>query len=389
MKVLITTDLYVTSTNGVATSVRNLAEELGMRGHDVRILTLSADLHSRRDENVYYIRSVSMEKVYPNVRGTLSFRNRYLDELIDWKPDVIHSQCEFFSFQFAVYISAKTGTPIVHTYHTLYEQYFGYLFPSETVGRYVIPRISKWRLRHTAALISPTVKTEDVLRGYGISKPIHVVPTGISLDQHLPTLDDDRREEMRSRFGIGRDDFVLINLGRIGAEKNIEELIGGTAMLISELQDLKLLIVGGGPSAEDLKKLSLQLGISDRVIFTGMVDPSLVQYYYHMGDVFVSASTSETQGLTYIEAAANGLPLVCRRDPCLEGVLTDGQNGFVYDDLEGFKTAVSKLYKDRELRLVFAKNSTQAAGAFDKHHFADSVEQVYEEVCRQARVHNK
>ena len=120
MKILITTDLYTTATNGVVTSVRNLREELKLRGHDVRILTLSDHMDSRQEEGVYYIGSVSLEHVYPNVRMPMNYRHYLIEELIGWKPDVIHSQCEFFSFQFALRIAKHTDAPIIHTYHTLY-----------------------------------------------------------------------------------------------------------------------------------------------------------------------------------------------------------------------------------------------------------------------------
>ena len=105
MKILITTDLYTVSTNGVVTSVQNLFDELTANGHDVRILTISGDLHSHKEGAVYYIRSVPLKGVYPDLRMPTSFRHKLIQEIIDWKPDVVHSQCEFFSFQFAKRIS--------------------------------------------------------------------------------------------------------------------------------------------------------------------------------------------------------------------------------------------------------------------------------------------
>ena len=126
MKILITTDLFTTQTNGVVTSVKNLREELVKKGHDVRILTLSDNMHSKQEDDVYYIRSVPLG-VYPNVRMPMTYRHRLIREMVEWKPDVIHSQCEFFSLQFALYISKKTGAPIVHTYHTMWEDYTHYV----------------------------------------------------------------------------------------------------------------------------------------------------------------------------------------------------------------------------------------------------------------------
>lgn len=137
MKILITTDLYATATNGVVTSVQNLTEELRQKGHDVRILTISDKSKSYRDGLIYYIRSMPIG-VYPDLRMPTSYRHHLIKDLIDWKPDIIHSQCEFFSFQFALRISKMTRAPIVHTYHTLYEQYVTYVIPFKSLGRYLV-----------------------------------------------------------------------------------------------------------------------------------------------------------------------------------------------------------------------------------------------------------
>lgn len=163
MRILITTDLFTTETNGVVTSVKNLYHELKGKGHDVRILTLSDSLHSHKDGSIYYIRSVPVG-VYPNVRMPLAYRHTLIRELIQWKPDIIHSQCEFFSFQYALRISKATGARLIHTYHTLYEQYATYVIPSRRVGRYVVRVFSKKRLKRVDKIIAPTHKTRKKIR---------------------------------------------------------------------------------------------------------------------------------------------------------------------------------------------------------------------------------
>lgn len=363
-------------------SVRNLSEELRKRGHDVRILTLSDSGESYCENMVYFIRSFSLEKVYPTVRGTLAFRDKYIDELIWWKPDVIHSQCEFFSYQFAERISKKTGVPIVHTYHTLYEQYCNYVISCKTVGNYFIRKLSKWRLRHSEIIVTPSHKAEQVLKSYDISKPIYVVPTGISLEQHSQRISTDTRRKLRNKYGISDDDFVLVSLGRLGAEKSVDELLLCFAWVYMEDTNFTFLIVGDGPERQELEELANYLNISHKVVFTGMVEPENVQQYYQMGDVFICASTSETQGLTYIEAAANGLPLVCRSDLCLQGIIEDGVNGFEFDTLDEFVTKITMLQQDDMFREYAARNSEKMACAYDKCHFAEAIEQIYQTVCR-------
>ena len=378
MRVLITTDLYTTDTNGVVTSVKNLTDALIARGHEVRILTLADGLQSYRIGNVFYIRSMPLGVIYPDVRMPTSYHHRLIKQLVDWKPDVIHSQCEFFSFQFARYLAKKTGAPIVHTYHTLYEQYATYVLPIKGVGEKAVGKLSKMRLKNVQCVIAPTRKVEDTLRGYGLTAPIQVVPSGISLAQHRHRLTPQERKEKRQALGIGPDELVLLNLGRLGNEKNLDELLRHFADDLNK--SMKFLIVGDGPARESLEKLADQLGIADRVIFTGMVPPARVQEHYQLGDVFVSASTSETQGLTYIEAAANGLPLLCRADPCLQDVMVQGENGYTFQDAAGFHYGLEAISSDAEWRKKAGCRSEEIAAAFGIEAFGDSVEEVYESV---------
>lgn len=384
MKILITTDLYLVKTNGVVTSVRNLYDELVRDGHDVRILTVSNNHHSRRKGHVYYIRSVSIGKIYPDVRMPTSYHHKLIKKLIAWKPDVIHSQCEFFSYQFATYVSKHTGAPIVHTYHTLYEQYFTYVLPFKSMSKRAVSTFSRYRLRKAKCVIAPTRKVEGVLREYGLRNRISVIPTGINLDRHKERLSDAERQARRCALGIQPDQLVLLNLGRLGTEKNIEELVRMFAKAAQKRDDLVFLIVGDGPAREGLETLAKELGVQDRVIFTGMVDPSQVHTYYQCGDLFVSASTSETQGLTYIEAAANGLPLLCREDPCLEEVLNTGVNGYTYENEADFLKHLYDITDNAAWRMQAAEYNRQMVSAYDKHTFGASVEALYDEVTDKA-----
>lgn len=380
MKVLITTDLYTVTTNGVVTSVKNLYDELTADGHEVRILTLSENRHSHKEGSVYYIRSLSLGAVYPDVRMPTSYRHRLIRELIAWKPDVIHSQCEFFTFQYAKRIARHTGAPIVHTYHTLYEQYFTYLVPSKRLGKRVVRVASRRRLRKVNQVIAPTRKVERALRDYGLRNPISVVPSGICLEQHQRRISEQHRRTRREELGIGDEELVLLNLGRLGTEKNLDELVRFFARAHEDNANLRFLIVGDGPARKELERLSEKLGLREDVIFTGKVDPSRVQEYYQLGDVFVSASTSETQGLTYIEAAANGLPLLCRKDPCLLDVLREGENGYTYTNELEFMEALAQIVSDPLWRKNAGETSRTIAASFDKRAFGNSVEEIYETV---------
>lgn len=381
MKVLITTDLYTTNTNGVVTSVRNLMEELEKKGHEIRVLTVSEKLRSHKEDNIYYIKSVPLGVVYPDVRMPVSnYHHRFIKELVDWEPDLIHSQCEFFSYQYAGYISRKVNAPIVHTYHTLYEQYVTYVFPSQRIGAFFVGKLSKYRLRKADAVVAPTAKVENVLKNYGLRNPIHVVPSGIALEQHKQRITEAERKRRRSALNIPEDALVLLNLGRLGTEKNLTEVLELFAVARAQNSKLVLLIVGDGPARHELEEKAANLGVSDHVIFTGMVAPEEVHAYYQLGDVFVSASTSETQGLTYVEAAANGLPLLCRKDPCLDGVLIEGRNGWEYEAEGEFCDILDAILRNPAQRQAAGDQSAQIASCFDKSNFAEKIEDIYESI---------
>lgn len=382
MKILITTDLFTTATNGVVTSVKNLQDELQSKGHEVRILTLSDSVHSHKKNFIYYIRSLPFG-IYPDVRMAIAYRHPLIKELIDWKPDIIHSQCEFFSFQFAKYIAKHTDAPIIHTYHTMYEQYVSYLVPGKRLGNTIVRVVSRNRLKNVEKVIAPTHKVETALYNYGVSPAISVIPSGISLEQHQKRLSKDERISKRRKLGIDESKTVLINLGRLGAEKNLDELLKLFAIAITKYPDLVFLIVGDGPAREDLKELSVRLNISDSVIFTGMVSPEEVQYYYQLGDIFVSASTSETQGLTYIEAAANGLPLLCRKDLCLQDVIIQGENGYAYTNASEFINFLGEILKNPQWRVSAGKRSMEIAASFDKESFGENIEAIYMSVLKE------
>lgn len=380
MKVLITTDLYTTATNGVVTSVRNLSRELEEAGNEVKILTLSDTVHSHREGNIYYIHSMPL-KVYPDVRMPLprtSHSQKLLKEIIQWKPDIIHSQCEFFSFHYARRIAKRTGAPLVHTYHTQYEQYVSYVLPGRWAGDFLVRTFSRERLKKVDIIIAPTAKMKQVLEDYGVKNDIEIVPSGICLQQHQGRMTEQEREQMRQLLGIPQEHRVVLNLGRLGTEKNLDEVVRLFALQLQRQPNLTLLIVGDGPAREKLCQQAKELGISDHVIFTGMVEPDQVQKYYQLGDVFVSASTSETQGLTYIEAAANGLPLVCREDPCLEGVISQGENGYTYRSPDEFLDEMDKVLADPDWCVCAGQKSEQIASAYGREQFAQNIQAVYQ-----------
>lgn len=378
MKILITADCYTPTINGVVTSILNLETELRRLGHDVKILCPSENFHSSESENVYRIGSVGVGRIYSGARAALRISQSHLQKLIDWKPDIIHSQSEFSSFIMAKKIAAEVNCPIVHTYHTVYENYTHYFSPSITLGRKAVILMTKRILRHTKAVIAPSQKIERLLKDYGIAQPIKVIPTGLRLKKFSDEISVNIINELKAKLGIPLKSRVLITVGRAAKEKNIDELIRYFKRL--DIENTVFVIVGGGPYLDALKDLAYAENISDKMIFTGAVEPENIAAYYRLGDIFLSASQSETQGLTYIEALASGLPAVCRRDDCLNDVITNGKNGGQYTDFKEFSELIRTFLFNDELYKSMSEKAVQTAQKYSAEKFAKDVETVYMEI---------
>lgn len=382
MKVLITTDWYEPVVNGVVASVLTLKAQLENLGCDVRVLTLAEGLRSSSRDGVYRLASLNASVFYDHARISVLPNKRIRRELEEWKPDVIHSQCEFSTFMWARTIAKKLRIPIVHTYHTIYEDYTHYYSPSKTVGKKMISAFSKKFCSQVDAVIAPTQKVETLLRGYGVAEPIHVIPTGLDLTRFSPTrtsADDERSAEIRRELDIPGDHRVLISVCRLAKEKNVDEVLEHLANTRPERTTL--VMVGDGPYRRELEVLVDRLGIRSMVRFAGFQDPSRVPEYYRMGDVFVSASLSETQGLTFIEAMACGIPLLCRRDDSLEGVIIDGVTGFQYTSRIEFAQALSTLLDGpRTLRHMSHQAAHHTAQRFSAEAFGTAAVGCYREV---------
>ena len=388
MKVLITTDWYEPVINGVVTSVMNLSRKLRERGHEVKILTLSRTCHSYIEGDVIYAGSIGMGCIYPQARVKIpTVAGDYMEMLLDWKPDIVHSQCEFSTFFLAKKIASELHIPIVHTYHTVYEDYTHYFSPQKAWGRNIVQLMTRKLANAVETLIAPSDKIRKILEGYQVSCPVEVIPSGISLEKYQACKEEDWQEKIRAQLGIPQDALVLVYVGRMAKEKNIEELL--EYQQEAEKYGVILLLVGDGPHLPELKKKAEELKVTEHVIFTGMIAPEEVGHYYQAGDLFVSASTSETQGMTYAEALAGGIPLLCRRDGCLEQVVTDDENGWQYDDREDFLGRIREwkgMSEDAKSRMQ--DKAGDSAEEFSSGNFVGRVEKIYEQQIRRYRYSN-
>ena len=382
MKILITTDWYEPVINGVVTSVITLKEQLERLGCEVRVVTLSGNGHAYRDGDVYYLPSVNASRIYPGARAVCP-PCRGIGELFAWKPDLIHSQCEFSSFLIAKWIGERLRIPIVHTYHTVYEDYTHYFSAGRPWGKQAAAIFSRFILERTDRVIVPTKKVAGLLAGYGVNRPMEVIPTGIRTERFAPAKGGPEaekqlaeRKRIRQSLGIGEGQVMLLALGRLAREKNLEELI--TFFGRMNEPGLELVIAGDGPEREALEELAGQQDGKKRIHFAGMIPFEETPAWYRAADLFVCASRSETQGITYLEALSAGLPVVCRRDECVEGIVRDGENGYVYDGRSEFARYCRLLMRDSERRRLFGARAVRTGMEYSAQRFGERVLQTYE-----------
>ena len=383
MKILITSDWNTYAINGVATSIKNLMYGLKARGHEVKLLTLSSSHRTQVTEDGWEVASLPAGIVYPGARVPAKLPLNIYDKVIAWGPDIVHSQCELATFIMAHHVAHECGVPIVHTYHTVYEDYTHYIVTGThlpageqrvQLAKKAVADFSRAISRFCCGMIAPTEKVKVLLDGYDCKCPVYVVPSGIALNNYRQKLSDSERSELRAKFGIKDDEIIALYLGRVAAEKNIDEVM---KYISSADNKVKLLVVGGGPKFDELNELSKEQGYTDRVVFAGMVDPSEVWKYYQLGDFFTSASTSETQGLTYIEALSAGLPLLCRKDPCLDDVVTENQNGVLFENEEEFMAGLQFITDLISSDGYDREEIGHSADKFSREVFAASVEEIY------------
>lgn len=331
MRVGLFTDTYFPQVSGVATSIRTLKEELEKEGHEVYIFT-TTDKHVKRFEDPTIIRLPSVPFVSFTDRRVV-YRGLISSYKIakEYHLDIIHTQTEFSLGLLGKMVGKALRIPVVHTYHTQYEDYVSYIANGKIIRPSMVKPLLRGYLKDLDGVICPSRIVLNLLEGYEVTIPKRVIPTGIALENYVR--EDIKKEDvaaLRKELAISDDETILLSLSRVSYEKNIQAIIHQLPAVLSENSRIKLVIVGDGPYLQALKELAVSLGVEDHVVFTGMIAHDQVGLYYKTCDFFISASTSETQGLTYIESLASGKPIIAHGNPYLDDLITDKMFGTLY-----------------------------------------------------------
>ena len=311
-------------------------------------------------------------------------KKEYIKRIALLNLDVIHVQTEFSMARLAIKCSKELNIPMVHTFHTLFDEYLSYvsgfftrLFPKK-MHNILVNRFLRPVSRQSLIEIVPTKKVYDQRYHYklGINEDVRIIPTGINLDAFL---ESKRQASLVSKYQL-QDKFVYLFVGRISEEKRISNII--TAYKEVANANNRLLIVGDGPELSKLRKLTLELELKENVIFTGFIEWKNISSYYALGDVFLCDSVSETQGLTYLEALASGLPLLVRKDDCLLNLLINDYNGIAYEKENELIAYMKKLETDKNKLLSLKRNTKKSTIQYTDNIFVENIIKVYEDVIK-------
>lgn len=391
MRIGIFTDTYPPFINGVSTSIVMLKKALEKQGHTVYIVTVNNEnMKYKYEEDEKVIRIPGIPVGIYDYRLTGIYPVKIVNKIRKWHLDVIHSQTEFGVGTFARIIAKQFHIPLVHTYHTMYEDYVHYITKGYFVGtsKKIVEYLTLFYCDKTISeLIVPTEKTKELFKEkYKVNRNVYVIPTGIEIEKfYLENNKNLNILEKRNSLGIAKDDFVILFVGRIGTEKNIDLLLNGMEKLIKLSKKIKLLIIGDGPDMGYYKEYVYKRKLGKNVIFTGKVPWDSISEYYLIADIFATASVTETQGLTVIEAMAAGLPVVCINDESFTGTIMNNVDGIIFNNLEEYIEAITKLYRDRELLKNLGKKARIDAEKYSSEKFATSVLEVYRTAIKKNR----
>jgi 1,2-diacylglycerol 3-alpha-glucosyltransferase len=379
---LVVSDVYFPRVNGVSTSIRSFRtdlERLGMAS------TLVAPSYLQEHAATHDVLRVPSRPVPMDPEdGIMSWKR--LRECLHGIPvercGLVHIQTPFLAHYAGLKLARQRGVPVVATCHTYFEDYLHHYLPllPGFAGGWLARTVMTHQLNAVDAVVSPTEQVRQKLLEYGVKRPIHVIPTGMTEDRFVPG--DGAR--FRQRFGILPDVHVVLNVGRVAFEKNLDFLLRMHAQVCRLNPRALLVIAGEGPARNALQKQAAQLGIAAQCLFVGNLDREQgLNDCYAAADVFVFASRTETQGLVLLEAMAQGRPVVSTACLGTRSVLARGSGACVVDEIESeFATAVISVLADKGRARAMGEKGLVWARGWSSLSLAEQMAQLYRDLVR-------
>ena len=381
MNIGLVTDTYLPDINGVVSSTVTLKNALEKAGHTVYVITNHAGTGIQFEDGILRLPGIKLKSFYGyKVSSPINVgAGSYIEEM---DLDVIHLQTNFGVGLYGQYLANTMNIPLVDTYHTMYTDYTHYINPKgfagfDRVSKDAIKAASRAVCNNAQAVVAPSQKTREALIEYGVLAPIYVVPTGLDLDKFMNIdPDSERVKEIRAQVSTDPEDLILVFVGRLAKEKSLEIPI--EAIVQNPNPHIHLAIVGTGPDEDFYRNLTDSLHGNERIHFLGAAAPEEIGQYYQAFDAFVSASLSETQGMTYLEAMAAGKMVFGRRDDVLSELLDEDVTGFYFDTPAELNEKIDLfLQLSRQQKEEARKACQQKIMPYTAETFAYAMERVY------------
>lgn len=369
------TDSYRPYTSGVVRSIELFAREFNARGHEVYIFGPDYPLiHYPREDKVFRFASIPAPTM-PEFSIPIPFSAQLGTTLRRINLEVIHVHSPFLLGRLGAYAARQYGLPLIFTFHTLYEQYVHYLPVAQQTTKLMVQTIGRDFCNRCDLVIAPSRLVENYLREIGVTVKVAVIPTGIDLEE----FEDTDSRWLQTNFQVSPTERILLFVGRLGKEKNIIFLLESFYRVQQEISDLRLVIAGGGPQEEELRRLCIKLGIDGKVIFTGVLPRNQIVHCYAAADLFVFPSVTETQGLVIAEAKAAGLPVVAIRAFGAAEMVRHGEDGFLAEhSQDSFTGSIIRLLQDRSLYEKMHRNALLNAAELSSASSAEKMLAHYE-----------
>ena len=380
MKILFLSDVYFPRVNGVSTSINVFKNDLIKLGHEVHLICPSYN-EINMDKTVTTIKSKPIFFDPEDHLMSWSELNKKTEWIKKQKFDLIHIQTPFIAHFYGKKLAKILNIPIVETYHTSFEDYLHLYMPllPESFARWLSRNIAKYLCNHCQGIISPSEQLKETLKNYRVTKPIKVVPTGLPDKSFKKT----NKYSFRKLYNISPNDPLLLFVGRVAHEKNIDFLLHAFKYIAKENKSIKFLITGEGPAFEHIQKLIKNLNLEHSVILTGYLeaDQELLNCYAS-SDMFIFSSKTETQGLVLIEAMAQGLPIVALAENGTKSILENNPGAIIAkDDPKEFaKTCLTLLNNKKKLSQMSMKAKKEAKQKWGSVVQTEKLIALYEEV---------
>ncbi len=382
MRVLMISDVFFPRINGVSTSIATFADEFKRQGHSVDLIApaySNAGVKESLQEDWIYRIPSRVVPFDPEDRLMSVKKVKALLPLLKQKKyDVLHIHTPFLAHYAGIWLADQLDLPVVESYHTFFEEYLFHYVPllPKVLLKFLARKFSVSQCNQIDQIVVPSRPMADVLKDYGIKTQRTILPTGV--DIVIPK--ENKGMEFRQKHGISSTQPVLVHIGRVAFEKNIDFLLSVTAALVTQIPDLVLVIAGEGPALKQLKSMSAKLGITNNVKFVGYLDRNRdLSTCYQAGDIFVFSSRTETQGLVLLEAMMLGVPVVSTAEMGTKDILVNGKGALIAkEEVNNFADKILKILKDPELKQALSLEGINYAQAWQPSEMAKRMISLYE-----------